>query len=239
MPPRFFSELPITDDSLTIQGDEVKHIVGAHRLGRDDEIVLFDGSGKEFLAKIEETQKKSISVSIIERRAISRELPFQLALAVALPKGDRQKVLVEKLVELGVSTLIPLNCKRSVAIASEKSVERLHRRVIEASKQCGRNLLMQIQTPSTLQELSSSVSGARFIAHPYDGQLVSSEAISKLANEPITVAVGPEGGFTDEEVELAMQTGWKSLVLGQSILRVETAAVCAAALFGIGRLTGD
>ena len=98
---------------------------------------------------------------------------------------------------------------------------------------------MQIQTPSTLQELSSSVSGARFIAHPYDGQLVSSEAISKLANEPITVAVGPEGGFTDEEVELAMQTGWKSLVLGQSILRVETAAVCAAALFGIGRLTGD
>lgn len=234
MPPRFYLPEPISGDSIQITGDEVKHIVGAHRLGVGDDIVLFDGTGDEFAAKIEETQKKSVSVSIVERRSISRELPFELVMAVALPKGDRQKVLVEKLVELGVTRLIPVNAERSVVKSNEKSVEKLHRRVIEASKQCGRNRLMEILEPTKAGALFASYQDceSRYVAHPYDADLPASHA-AQAQNSQIVICVGPEGGFSDGEVQLARDAGWKTVALTPSILRVETAAVAAAALFAM------
>lgn len=236
MPPRFYFDQPITGDSLTIAGDEVKHIVGAHRLGVGDDIVLFDGSGDEFLSRIRETEKKSVLVSVIERRSVSRELPFELVLAVALPKGDRQKVLVEKLVELGVTRLIPVNCQRSVVVASRKSVQRLDRRVIEASKQCGRNRLMEISSPKSFDDIVVSTAGQKFIAHRLQGPCGHRPIDDRSENASVTVAVGPEGGFTDDEISAAGQSGWQIVSFGPTILRVETAAVCAATCFGIGRL---
>ena len=236
MPPRFYSSEPISGESIQLTGDEVKHIVGAYRLGVGDDIVLFDGSGDEFAAKIEETHKKRVSVSILQRHSISRELPFELVLAVALPKGDRQKVMVEKLVELGVTRLMPVNAERSVVISNKKSVEKLHRRVIEASKQCGRNRLMEIAAPVAFTELLRNETETKIISHPYQSMPLCDFASDSLTAKKLIVAIGPEGGFTDEEVELAKQAGWQSLALGPTILRVETAAVGAAALFGLGRL---
>ena len=239
MPPRFYSEQRIEHENITISGDEVKHIVGAHRLGPGDNMIVFDGSGDEFLAKIEESQKRVVRAIITERRSISRESPIELKLAVALPKGDRQKVLVEKLVELGVTTLVPINAKRSVVISSEKSVEKLQRRVIEASKQCGRNRLMRILSPISAEALFAQEceSHARYIAHPYQTDLPIHAAAAKVT-KTVVVGIGPEGGFSENEVTQARDSGWQLVELTPTILRVETAAVAAAAFFAMSGKRG-
>ena len=204
---RFYVENEIVGDQLTIDGPDAHHIAVVNRMQPGDDIVLFDGSGREFAAKIVEINKKSASVEIVQTNDISRELQNSVTLAVAIPKGDRQKMLVEKLVELGVYRLIPLNCERSVAIASAKSVERLKRRVIEASKQCGRNVLMTIAPPAKFCDfLEQDEFDCRLVAHPYKSQSVldvTSQASYENGN--VVVAIGPEGGFSESEVELAIE----------------------------------
>lgn len=234
---RFFVEVPINDKTISITGAEANHIAKANRLVIGDDIILFDGSDREFNAKIVELGKNRVTAVVGHVEDISRELSNHLTIAVALPKGDRQKVLAEKLVELGVSTLIPLNCERSVTIATEKSALRLGRRVIESSKQCGRNRLMKIAVPVVFNELVDSLpDGARFIAHPGGTEQTFVWRDAQNANRKnLIVAIGPEGGFTAEELEYARAAGWVRICLAPTILRVETAAVAAAAIFG--RLT--
>ena len=125
-------------DAITLEGDQAHHAINVMRFNAGDQIVLFDGTGIEYVATVEEVQKKSISLAIIESVENSRSLKTSITIAVALPKGDRQKFLVEKLVELGVQTLIPLKTKRAVAVPNPKVIARLSKQVVEASKQCGR-----------------------------------------------------------------------------------------------------
>ena len=231
---RFYSERPVASDTVTIDGDEAQHILNVNRMVVGDELMLFDGSGKEFRAKINFAEKKRLDVEILEALDISRESPVNLTLAVALPKGDRQKMLVEKLVEVGVSRLIPLHCQRSVAKANPKATERLRRRVIEASKQCGRNLLMQIDEAQAFGELVGGfdTSCTRLIAHPHDCKPLH-ECEIQHATRPAIVAIGPEGGFANHEVKLATDAGWQPVSFAPSVMRVETAALVAAALIGM------
>ena len=110
-------------------------------------MILFDGSGAEFLARVERVERSVVRLTIIERREVDRELPCDVTLGVALPKGERQRWLVEKATELGVSRLVPLVTTRGVAQPTVETLRRLGRAVVEASKQCGRNRLMQIEEP--------------------------------------------------------------------------------------------
>src|SRR5262245_60455622 len=144
MSDRFFVDTPISGDRAMLIGDEARHLAAVMRAQVGDEVVLFDGSGAEFGARITGLKKNTVELVVLERREISRELPIPLTLAVALPKGDRQKWLVEKATELGVTRLVPLITERGVAQLVESALERLRRAVIEASKQCGRNKLMEI-----------------------------------------------------------------------------------------------
>lgn len=230
MSQRFFVEAPIGDASTAqLTGAEAQHLAKVMRARLGDELLAFDGSGCEFLARICNLGKTSIDLEIVERRELNRELPYALTLAVALPKGDRQKVLVEKLVELGATSLIPLETERSVAEGTPSALLRLRRQVIEASKQCGRNRLMTIGEPVAVATLvETRTDERRVLAHPSGGKLSS----TKLAG-PTTIAIGPEGGFTDEETSLAAAAGWEVVSLGTRILRVETAALALAAIFAV------
>jgi 16S rRNA (uracil1498-N3)-methyltransferase len=162
---------------------------------------------------------------------VSRELTRPVTLAVALPKGDRQKWLVEKVTELGVTRLIPLKTERGVAQPAEQAIVRLRRSVIEASKQCGRNVLLEITEPMAWPKLAAREKTAlRTMAHPGGGtphELMGNAAESNPAG--MIAAVGPEGGFSPAEVELAQVSGWHRIGLGRSILRIETAALAIAA----------
>ncbi len=244
MADRYFVETPITGDQATLIGPEAHHLLHVMRAQPGTEVAIFDGSGEEFLAVVDRSSRSEVQLRIVERRTIDRELPFSLTLAVALPKGDRQKWLVEKATELGVTRIVPLKTQRGVAQPVEQALTRLRRGVIEASKQCGRNRLMQIDEPVGWQTLiEQAADQLRLLAHPKSALpngcvCEATGTVSPLreaaSTRGIVVAIGPEGGFTDDEVVAACNLGWQPIDLGRRILRVETAAIALAAMLATG-----
>jgi 16S rRNA (uracil1498-N3)-methyltransferase len=232
MADRFYLPLEPVEGRATLDGPEAHHLLHVMRARVGDQVVLFDGRGGEYEATVELCGRREVVLAVGPREKVGRELPIRLAMGVALPKGERQKWLVEKITELGVAELVPLDTERSVADLKPKSLERLERTVIEASKQCGRNSLMQIAEPQPLGDFLTAASGTKLLAHP------TGEPIAKVCPATITAAsvvVGPEGGLTDTEIDLAITHGWTSVCLGASILRVETAAVALAAVIANSR----
>ena len=228
---RFFVEPPIAE-AATLVGGEAHHLLHVMRANVGDSITLFDGSGAEFSATITVTRRSEVDCEITERREVDRELPFAVTLGVAMPKGDRQKQLVEKLTELGVTRLAPLMTERSVAELKPSALDKLRRTVIEASKQCRRNRLMEIAEPCSLAAFMDTMASCprRIVLHPSGDPLRREEAETDAA-----ALVGPEGGFSDEEVEAAVGCGWLPLSLGPRILRIETAALGVAVALGTDR----
>jgi 16S rRNA (uracil1498-N3)-methyltransferase len=234
MSERFFVDEPITAERVTLDGAEAHHLLHVMRAGLGEAVTLFDDSGAEFTAIIDQLGRSDVQLRVDERREVNRELPFSLVVGVALPKGERQKWLVGKLTELGIASLVPLETERGVAQPTGNAIQRLRRTVIEAAKQCGRNRLMQIAEPQawadwtihtpTARSLESAQ--RRFLAHPGGMPLSKMELSTPRTTR---FAVGPEGGFTDTEVALATDAGWQAADLGPRILRVETAAVAMAA----------
>lgn len=224
MADRFFSPQSLAAGEVILTGPEAHHIATVRRLAPGDRVVLFTGDGNDYPAEILAVGKKQVALNVSAAVPVDRELGFRLELAVALPKGDRGDFLVEKLTELGVTRLIPLTTDRTVVRPKEARVEALRRAVIEASKQCGRNVLTRVEAPTAW---------ADFVNDP---GLPANRVVLQPGGEPgrpgsgrdVVFAVGPEGGFT--EGELAAARGWRSLSLGPRVLRVETAAVAAAVL---------
>lgn len=234
MTQRYFVEPPIIGEQATLLGAEAHHLAHVMRGRAGDEITVFDGSGCEFTARVARVERAAIQLAVLSRQAVERELPRPLVVGASLPKGDRQRWLVEKLVELGATRFVPLETARSVAQPTAGALDRLRRAVIEASKQCGRNRLMTIDAPQSWSEFvgHADASTTRWVAHPMAprtiGELLNGPLDKSPASSQTTVAIGPEGGFTDEEVALAATAGWSAVSLGPRILRVETAATMLA-----------
>jgi 16S rRNA (uracil1498-N3)-methyltransferase len=232
MADRYFVETPITGAQARLVGSEAHHLANVMRAKPGQAVTLFDGSGGEFDARVEKAGRSEVILNVVARVEADRELKRRLTLAVSLPKGERQRWLVEKATELGVAQLVPLITARSVAQPVAAALARLHRAVIEASKQCGRNRLMKIGDAEQWREFvtRASTSAARWIAHRSEGDRVQAAVNAELtAAAEIVVAIGPEGGFTHEEVAAAREAGWRQLDLGPATLRVETAAIAVAA----------
>ena len=240
MSSRFYTADSIQNDRVGLVEEQAHHLLHVLRIKAGQEVTVFDGSGTEATARVESLNKREVQLEILQRRAVDRELPIELTLAVAIPKGDRQKVLVEKLVELGVTALVPITTERSVAQPNDKALGRLRKSVIEASKQCERNRLMQIESPCTFAELVADerfADSRRLVCTTHAATIPISEIAGQRSTGSTIVAIGPEGGFTAAENELAASTGFQAIQLGHRILRVETAAIVAATLLGIGAET--
>lgn len=229
MSQRFFMGTPPDQGYATLEGSEAHHLIHVMRCRVGDDVILFDGQGAEYGAKIAQIGRSAVQLAVSSKQMIDRELACSLHLGVALPKGDRQRWLVEKAVELGVTRLIPLVTKRGVAQPTDSALERLYRAGIEAAKQCGRNRLMEIVAPMELATFccQASPDQPRWLAHVQGRSLA--DLVFPISCTAIHVAIGPEGGFTDQEVELAVGSGWQAVQLGPRILRVETAALALAA----------
>jgi 16S rRNA (uracil1498-N3)-methyltransferase len=230
MSDRYFVESPIVSDRARLAGAEAHHLLHVMRSKAGTHVTLFDGSGWEFDAIVGRTGRSDLELAIAGRREVNREARIAVTLGVALPKGDRQKWLVEKVVELGVARLVPLETERGVAQPVTNALERLRRGVIEACKQCGRNRLMEIAEPEEWPAflVQCATVACRLVAHPQQAPGQDPLRLS-TPSESAVLAVGPEGGFTQEEVALAVAQGWQPVDLGPRILRVETAAVALAA----------
>ncbi len=233
MADRYFAASPIAGERAVLAGSEAHHLAHVMRAAVGDEIVVFDGGGSEYRARVAGIGRSEIELTILSRADVDREAAARVTLGVALPKGERQRWLVEKAVELGVARLVPLMTERGVARESAAAVERLRRAVVEASKQCGRNRLMEIGAPESLNDFLNANAGAalRLIAEPGApdvAEVVAEFSGRGVARPLVALVVGPEGGFTAAEVELALAAGWQAVGLGKRILRVETAALALA-----------
>jgi 16S rRNA (uracil1498-N3)-methyltransferase len=236
MSDRYFSDEPIRGERVVLGGAEAHHLIHVMRAQPGVRVALFDGSGVEFAAAVERVGRADVELAVLARVEVDRELPQQVTLGVALPKGDRQKWLVEKAVELGVSRIVPLQTARSVAQPVRNALDRLRRTVVEASKQCGRNRLLEIVAPQDWADFvaASGAAPCRLLAHPRattEGNTSDDWSGRCTATpDPVLLAVGPEGGFATEEVDLAVASGWQTVDLGPRILRVETAALLLVAM---------
>lgn len=234
MSERFFLATPPVDGRAELVGDEARHLARVLRAAIGDAVAVFDGRGSEWPARVTSIGRDRVGLEVGPPLAAAAP-PLPLTLAVALPKGDRQKWLVEKLTELGCARLVPLVTTRGVAEATPAAIERLGRAAIEACKQCGRTTLLEITPPATLAAMLAArdPNTVSLVADPSGealGPLLAGHAGAVLA------LVGPEGGFTAEELAVAEAAGCRRVSLAPHILRVETAAIALAA--GVAMRTG-
>ncbi|GAA4432886.1 RsmE family RNA methyltransferase [Bremerella cremea] len=230
MSERFFLDQPPVAGEVTFDEAESQHLAKVMRANVGDMVVGFDGVGIEYQIELISVGKKKVIGTVRQQEEVSREAARQLTLAVALPKGDRQRWLIEKCVELGVARLIPLLTQRGVAQPVEKAIERLRRAVIEASKQCERNVLMEVAEGQTLEQVLASQPEVALMLHP-SGDAIQPATIAAAGQ--VLGIIGPEGGFSEEEVAQAAAAGCQVVSLGPRILRVETAALAMASLVTI------
>ena len=222
---RFFLPDFPQQGSVTLEGDQAHHATQVMRFEVGDLIVLFNGQGAEASCEIITVSKKRVELTIIQYSTADRSLSTQLTMAVALPKNDRQKFLIEKLVELGVARLIPVQAERSVAAANKKVIERINKQIVEACKQCERNRLMEVTQPMTFEQIKDwsdlqPEPARRWIADPYNGvsiATVNDEAIALSEAKPAKPT--PEVATTNSS-RLALRVVFRTTKLLEQLTRV-------------------
>ncbi len=235
--PLFYSEhLADSGATLTLTGDEAHHAATSRRLHAGDTLWLFDGRGGVARATLTHMSARGRELELrIEERHTEPRVKPAIHLACALPKGDRQNVLLDMATQLGMTQFTPLVCERSVVKPGARHIERWQRICLEACKQSRRFYLPDIHPPATLRavtERAAARGDAMWIAHPAAQAISLSSAVSQSAADAITILVGPEGGFTETEVSQAAAHA-RILKLGSAILRIETAAVALVAAFAM------
>lgn len=215
--------------AFPLDGDEGRHLSRVRRVEPGETVELFDGLGFATAAEVVEVGKDRALLRAVGSPLPDREPALGLTLATAVPKGERFDWLVEKATELGVARLVPLLTERSAVDPRDAKIDRLRRTVIEASKQCGRNRLMVIDRPTPWAELLAGTppDAVKLTAHP--GRRKFAAWPGPRPGGSAVVAVGPEGGFTEPEVEAALAAGWVPVSLGATLLRIETAGLAASA----------
>lgn len=230
---RFYVPQPHFErDMLRIEGDEVRHIRKVLRLKAGDEIVVFDGSGKEYGGKIIEEGPSSVVILVESILSTKKESPLEITLAQSLLKGEKMDYLIQKATELGVKEIIPFFSSRSVPLLERSRRLRRHDRweriVIEASKQCGRGVVPKILPLQDYSEMLQNISTdlLRLIIWEKEGERLKEVLEGSKEKRKIFFIIGPEGGLNQEEVGDAKEKGFIPVTLGKRILRSETASLC-------------
>ncbi len=223
--------------------EESHHAGSVLRCRVGDPVWLFDGEGAEAVGRVAQIRRQAVTIDVGEVREPQVSERVRLTLAVAMPRKQRQGFVFEKCTELGVWAIWPMVCTRSVVKPAPDRMARWHRTTVEAAKQCGRCRLPRVeavmQFAETLERAAEFdacvVTGADPAAGPLKDVLAECRArIEEAGVWSLLVWIGPEGGLTAEEVESAVGVGATRASLGDSVLRVETAAVAVAALVGLG-----
>jgi 16S rRNA (uracil1498-N3)-methyltransferase len=226
MADRFYVKCDLAPGPVLLQGPEAHHLRVVCRLRPGDAVCLFNGDGREYPARVTSLDRHGVRLEVQAVASPQRELGFRLEVAAPLPKGDRAQFLVEKLTEIGATDFVPLSTARSVVHPRDAKLDKLGRYAVEAGKQCGRNVLMRVGSLTPWAEYcrQADLPRRRLLGHPRGAALPAGPP------EDAALAVGPEGGFTDEEVAQACAAGWLPVGLGPRLLRVETAALVLAVL---------
>jgi 16S rRNA (uracil1498-N3)-methyltransferase len=236
---RFFAPPDAFDrrlESITLSTDEAKHLREVLRLKVGDKANVFDGEGREFLCHVMESRRETARLAIEgEISPASPESPLNLTLGIALLKGEKFDLVVQKTTELGIKRIVPIISKLADVRLREdtdaaKRVTRWQRIALEAAKQSGRAVVPVIETPEQFLNFVRRGESTRLMFSERDGQPLGSALHNISRDEPLMFLVGSEGGWTNEELEHAQEAHWSIVTLGGRILRAETAAMTITAL---------
>jgi 16S rRNA (uracil1498-N3)-methyltransferase len=215
--------------------DAATHLQRVLRARSGDEIVLFGGDGQEFAATVESIRGSKVTAIVHDGGEVDRESPLMVTLVQCVPRGDRMDFIVQKATELGVARIVPVLSQRSVvrldAGQAQAKVEHWRGVAVSACEQCGRNRLPTIDTPGPLiayladsTDSKDRESRIRLVLDPE-----APRGHSDPVNGGAEIAIGPEGGFTADELEAFRVSGFTGMRLGPRVMRTETAAIAAIA----------
>lgn len=236
----------IEEGQASIRGEVAHRITQVLRMSQGDRVVLLDGTGSEYLVRLDEFGKHTVAGTVLAVSQGSNEPSIRITLCQGILKADKLEWVLQKGTELGVSAFIPLVCQRSIPrFKSTKGSQRMLRwgRIItEAAEQCGRSRVPDLSPPLEFRSACRSVDGASLALIPWEGARDASlkEALKGHNTLQVYLFIGPEGGFQEEEVEYAQGLGIIPVSLGKRILRAETAGLVAATavLYEAGDLEG-
>ena len=227
----FINKDNISDNQISITGNDAFHIARALRMAVGDEITVCDEDGAEYFTRLSRIRDDECIAEIISKQEGSTESPVDITLYMAYPKGDKLETVVQKSVELGASEILPFESsrciKRPAADKADKITDRLSRIAEEAAKQCGRSKLPRVSKMIKFAELLPRIADYDLTLFCYEGD--GAESLRKaLESYPrrdgrIAVIIGSEGGFSKDEAESIIAAGAKCVNLGPRILRCETA----------------
>ena len=237
-PRRFFAEGdPLRPGERLIEGSSARHLSRVLRLGVGERVILFDGSGYEFPAQILAVGRHFVRLEVFAGEAVERESSLSLWLGLGLCQPAKMDLIIQKVTELGVNEVIPVRTQRAQrwlagksGVSRQKRWERIAR---EAARQSGRNIVPRVSPILPFPQLlkRGEPTGLRLIL--WEGEeFVNLKQILATTGQNLEagVLVGPEGGFSTEEIEQAAAAGFRSISLGPRILRAETAAIVVTGL---------
>ena len=228
----FLSPEDISSDIVTITGDQARHLALVLRAKPSDMISVLDGSGYEYECRIVSVHKKEIRAEVISKSPYSAESPVSITVVQGISKGERMDIAIQKSTELGAVRIVPVITERTQVKQTHK-VERWRKIALSAAEQSGRDKVPDIDEPVRLEEFLGSIApvsaGIIFFEEKRERNL--KEVLSGFkGTKEITVLIGPEGGFTREEVAAATEKGFTEASLGPRILRTETAPITALSI---------
>ena len=231
MPHFYINPKDIKDNSFIVKDEQFHYLSTVRRFSIGDEINIFDGLGNSYKARIDIVDKKQIKGTILSSKTLI--LPNKkVSLYTAIPKGERFDWLIEKASEIGISRIVPTIYTRSVIKElSTNKIERYKKISISASSQSWRADIMPIETPKKFSEIVETLNQKNTLnILPYESE--EKDTIYKVVenNKHINIFIGPEGGFDNMEISLALKNNFKIVTLGKNILRVETAGIVAASI---------
>lgn len=232
---RLFVDVPLAPDAdLPLPRDAAQHALRVLRLQAGDFVTLFNGDGRQYPARLVTADPRAASVHMETVEAPARESPLRVTLLQSLARGEKMDWIIQKATELGAARILPVTSERSeVRLDGTRSEKRLdHWRLvaIAACEQCGRNVVPEISAPGSLEACLAAhpQAGAevRWMLHP--GGTARLRNSGSIATD-VMLAVGPEGGFGDDDLAVLRHAGFEALALGPRILRTETAGLAAMA----------
>ena len=237
---RFFVDrASIRSGKATLTGPDVKHVRTVLRLQPGDEVLLFDGQGWDYRARIESVTRKGVTLEVVKRLPSISESAVEITIGQALLRGGKMDRIVRQLTELGVHALIPIIAERSVPkLKGDRWLQKERRWkaiAAESLKQCGRSYPPRLEPPLPLEAVvdTSKTYDLSVVFH-HDEALSESESDKLKQGGPrirrVLALVGPEGGFAPEEIELAMSAGFECVSFGPRVLKADTAVVVACAI---------
>ena len=243
--PRFFCERVVGPDAadFVLTGDDVHHIRDVLRLKPGDSVTVCDGARTDLDCRVAGYAGDSVILQVTARTVNQTEPPYEATLYQGLAKGDKMDGIIQKAVELGVSQIVPMICRRSVAIPETrdlpKKTARWNRIAFEAAKQCGRGLVPPVSPPRPFADAVREAAAADIRLIPWELERLQNlrTALTGTNQAPppgkkprIAVLIGPEGGFAADEIELALASGIVPVTLGRRVLRTETAGPAVLAM---------